>query len=250
DDALWLEIDAAGWQRARIHLEKLLVADDVEFDDSGETSVINIEGPNAGGAVRAIAVETANLPASSRFIAAGDLLVGNLDRYGAPAFSVLTPRGKADAISARLASAVPGGKQIGAAVLDTIRIENGLARVGVDTTERTLALEARMERAISFNKGCYVGQETIERATARGALKKRLMGLKFAGGELPALGTPVFHGGKEAGRITSVALSPRAGAIGLAMLNHSVWTPGTEVAVTENNGNRAAVVSDLPFERN
>ena len=65
-------------------------------------------------------------------------------------------------------------------MLETIRIENGVARVGVDTTDKTIALEARLNRAISFNKGCYLGQETIERATARGGLKKRMFGLKFS----------------------------------------------------------------------
>ena len=60
-----------------------------------------------------------------------------------------------------------------------LRVEHGIAKVGVDATERTIALEARLERSISFNKGCYLGQETIERATARGGLKKKIFGLRF-----------------------------------------------------------------------
>jgi len=68
---------------------------------------------------------------------------------------------------------------------EILRVESGAARVGVDTNDKTIALEARMEPAISFSKGCYIGQETIERATARGALKRRLVGLRIDGARVP-----------------------------------------------------------------
>ena len=145
---------------------------------------------------------------------------------------------------AAIISKAPGSRRIDAAMLETIRIENGVARVGVDTTDKTIALEARLNRAISFNKGCYLGQETIERATARGGLKKRMFGLKFHNEGLPAADAVLTLAGKEVGRVTSAVRSPRFGAIGLAILHHSAWTPGTELKVGEGG---AAIVSDLPF---
>jgi folate-binding protein YgfZ len=132
-------------------------------------------------------------------------------------------------------------------MLETIRIENGVARVGVDTNDKTIALEARLNRAISFNKGCYLGQETIERATARGGLKKRMFGLKFNTVDVPAAGSVLSLDGKEVGRVTSAVRSPRFGAIGLAILHHSAWTPGTELKVGEGG---AAIVTELPFAQN
>ncbi|MGH7813701.1 MAG: YgfZ/GcvT domain-containing protein [Candidatus Binataceae bacterium] len=243
DDALLLDIDVEGWGRARPHLEKLLVADDVEFDDTNATAVIDAEGPRCAAAARTIAGDAAELPAEWRFVAADGVRIGNLARFGGPAVAVLAPRERADEIAARMVSAVPGARRIGETVIEAIRIENGIARAGIDTGEKTIALEARMERAISFSKGCYVGQETIERATARGALKKRLLGLKLEGTSLPAAGAPVTQAGKEVGHITSAALSPRFGAIGLAILHHSAWTPGTQVSA----GNRDAEVCELPF---
>ena len=129
-------------------------------------------------------------------------------------------------------------------MLETIRIENGVARVGVDTTDKTIALEARLNRAISFNKGCYLGQETIERATARGGLKKRMFGLKFSTAEVPGAGAILTLDGKEVGRVSSAVRSPRFGAIGLAILHHSAWTPGAELKVGEGG---VAIVSELPF---
>src|SRR5208337_530680 len=98
----------------------------------------------------------------------------------------------------------------------------------------------------SFNKGCYLGQETIERATARGGLKKRMFGLKFSTAEVPGAGSVLTLAGKEVGRVTSAVGSPRFGAIGLAILHYSAWTPGTELEMGEGG---SAIVTDLPFAR-
>ena len=113
-------------------------------------------------------------------------------------------------------------------------------------TERTLALEGGLDRAISFNKGCYLGQETVERATARGALKKKLVGLRLE--RRVEAGTPLFLGGKEVGRVTSPVVSPRLGAIGLSILHHSAWTPATELVARDGAGESKAIVSEIPFK--
>ena len=137
--------------------------------------------------------------------------------------------------------------EITADTLDIVRVEHGLARVGVDTSEKTIALEARLDYAISFNKGCYLGQETIERATARGGLRKKLFGLRVTGDTLPARGDAIMLEGKEVGRLTSVVRSPRFGVIGLSILHHSAWAVGTGVTIADAGGELAASVSELPF---
>ena len=240
-DALILDIDADAWTRTRAHLEKLLVADDVEFEDAADLGVIDAEGPASLDATGAASL------APWSFIEAGDSFVGNLPRYGGPAASVIARRDSIDSTIDAIMAKAPGSRRIDASMLETIRIESGVARVGVDTTDKTIALEARLNRAISFNKGCYLGQETIERATARGGLKKRMFGLKFHGEDLPAVDAVLTLAGKEVGRVTSVVHSPRFGAIGLAILHHSAWAPGTELKVGEGG---SAIVSDLPFAQN
>ena len=239
-DALMLDIDAEAWTRTRVHLEKLLVADDVEFEDAAVLVVIDVEGPAALDATGAASLATWS------FIEVGGSLVGNLPRYGGPAASVVARRDSIDLTIAAIIAKAPGSRRIDASMLETIRIENGVARVNVDTSDKTIALEARLNRSISFNKGCYLGQETIERATARGGLKKRMFGLKFHGEGLPAADAVLTLAGKEVGRLTSAVQSPRFGAIGLAILHHSAWTPGTELKVGEGG---SAIVSDLPFAR-
>ncbi|MFI5353439.1 MAG: YgfZ/GcvT domain-containing protein [Candidatus Binatales bacterium] len=272
EDALLIEADRASWPQTRAQLEKLLVADDVEMEESDETVVIDLEGPASIDAVRRLIPDP---PEPWRYVRDGSLMIGNVPRIGIPAFTILAPKhlsrsvagedapreqrgavatgagegAEAEAIAARLGGPI----EVGAEAIDTIRIENGIARVGVDTGEKTIALEARLNGAISFSKGCYLGQETIERATARGGLKKRLFGLRFDGSRVAEIGAAVLLDGKEVGHVSSAALSPRMGAIGLAILHHSAWTPGTKLEVSEQSGrvaagNFGAVVSDLPFK--
>jgi folate-binding protein YgfZ len=238
-DALLLDIDAPAWTRTRSHLERLIVADDVEFEERADLVVLDIEGP----AATAFAEGAASL-APWRFVRMRRSLMGNLPRYGGPAVSAIASRDWIDSIVTMILAKAPRAR-VDASILDTIRVENGIALVGVDTGEKTIALEARLDRAISFNKGCYLGQETIERATARGGLKKRMFGLKFTGADAPDAGAVLILAGKEVGRVTSAVRSPRFGAIGLATLHHSAWTPGTELKVGEGGG--IALVSDLPF---
>ena len=276
-DALLLEMERSLWPAVRAHLERFLVADDVEFEESGDSvrqdgviqrdsviqraSVIQIDGPHAAEAVGAVFGTAASLPGPWRFgEAEGGALIAQVTRWGAPAFTILAGRANAPEIVARMVAAdrerseirrqvreVDEVREVDIEAAEILRIESGAARVGVDTNDKTIALEARMEPAISFNKGCYIGQETIERATARGALKRRLMGLRIDGTRVPAADSRVILAGKEIGHLTSPVRSPRLGVLALAILHHSAWTPGTAVRVHDADGELAAAVSELPF---
>ena len=255
-DALLLEMERALWPAVRAHLERFLVADDVEFEESGDSirhaSVIQIDGPRAAETVAAVFGTPASLPGAWRFgEAEAGTLVAQVTRWGAPAFTILAERAIAPEIAARM---IAGGvrevnevREVSIEAVEILRVESGTARVGVDTNDKTIALEARMEPAISFNKGCYIGQETVERATARGALKRRLMGLRIDGARVPSTGARVMLAGKEIGHLTSPLRSPRLGVLALAILHHSAWTPVTAVIIQDADGELAAAVSELPF---
>jgi len=124
------------------------------------------------------------------------------------------------------------------------RVEAGLPRYGVDVSEDYFPFEANLERALSFDKGCYVGQEVVVRATTRGGAKKKLVGLKLGAGDPVAAGAAVSGPDKpDAGVVTSAVVSPCFGPIALAYLHHTLWTPGTRVQVA----GREVEVCGLPF---
>ncbi|MBV8055254.1 MAG: hypothetical protein JO071_08460 [Deltaproteobacteria bacterium] len=249
EQALWLEVERPRWTAIRKHLERFLVADDVELEELDTLGLLDIEGPASIEMAAGIAGDAVRELKQWQHLECDGFRIANLPRYGEPAFTLIAGRTALAALAVRMKQSRPEICELNARTLEIIRIENGLALIGTDTNERTLALEARLEPAIAFNKGCYVGQETIERATAHGSLKRRLYGVRIDGSEIPSPGALIQLEGKEVGRLTSVALSPATGIIGLAILHHSVWAAGTCVPVAGSQGTITGSVCDLPFRQ-
>lgn len=245
DGAILLEIDRDVWPRTRAHLERFLVADDVELDEADDLAVLDLEGPQSLEILKTVWGGAAEMPARFRHITVDVFRIANLPRNGGPASTVIAPRPRLTSLIENLRA--QGVGDVSLQTLEIIRIEHGTARVGIDATEKTIALEARLEPAISFSKGCYVGQETVERATARGNLKKRMWGLRIDGSRIPHAGAAILLDGHEVGHLSSVAASPVLGTIGLAIVHHSAWSDGARVAVVDNGDEIPATISDLPL---
>jgi folate-binding protein YgfZ len=134
---------------------------------------------------------------------------------------------------------------------ELLRIENGVPKYGIDMDESTVVLETGLDEAVSFNKGCYIGQEIIARIHFRGHVAKRLAGLILDTPELPrsANGGPENYellspDGKNAGRLTSIVLSPRIGRIiALGYVRYDYLAEGTILKLGEIEGK----VKELPF---
>ncbi len=124
------------------------------------------------------------------------------------------------------------------------RIEGGFPKYGVDVTDQNFPFETPLEQVIDYDKGCYIGQETIARVRSRGGAQKKLRALLVQGeGKVP-LGIPVSHVDvPRAGEVTSCAVSPDFGSIALAYVRRNVWDEGTCVQVAE----REARVAELPL---
>ena len=144
---------------------------------------------------------------------------------------------------ARLAidgGAVRGGERLA----ETRRIEAGRPRFGIDMDESHIPLEAGLDEAISFDKGCYIGQETIVRIAHRGHVNRKLSGILLDGSTVPARGATVSAEGRDVGAMTSAAISPAlGGVVSLAYLKPEISSPGTQVEVE----NRPGRVASLPF---
>ena len=136
-----------------------------------------------------------------------------------------------------------GAAEVAEAAVETIRVEHGRPRYGLDLDDSVIPQEAGLnERAVSFTKGCYVGQETVARLHYRGKPNRHLRGLRMSVPE-PA-GAPLRSGEREVGRLGSVAESPRLGTLGLALVRREV-EPGSVLRVGDS-GSEAEVV-ELPF---
>jgi folate-binding protein YgfZ len=136
-----------------------------------------------------------------------------------------------------------GAVAIDEGVAETIRIERGRPRFGVEIDEDTMPQEAGLhERAVSYGKGCYVGQETVARLYWKGKPNRHLRGLRLS--EAVAPGAPLRLDERPVGSVGSFASSPRLGPIGLALLRREA-EPGTVLEVGDGGG-RATVV-ELPF---
>jgi folate-binding protein YgfZ len=138
-----------------------------------------------------------------------------------------------------------GAIPVGEPAAECLRIESGRPRYGVDLDETVIPQEAGLnERAVSFTKGCYVGQETVARLHYRGKPNRHLRGLVFS--EPAAAGQELRLGERTVGRITSTALSPKLGPIGLALVRREA-EPGSVVSVGEDGA--TAEIVELPFPR-
>lgn len=230
-------------------------------DVSADVGTLGVYGPRSGELVSAVLGEVPSLSederAESTFDEVAVQLVGTLYAGGEEGFDLTTsaavlPRLRAALLEAGLSMGV---RAVGFSALETLRVEAGHPRGGHELTQETIPTEAfestgMMERAISFGKGCYTGQEVIIRIAHRGHVNRRLRGVVLPTGALPAEGTRIFHAesGKDAGWTTTAVESPlMGGPIALAFVRREV-EPGQPVHVGEPSG-RESTVQALPFVR-
>jgi folate-binding protein YgfZ len=206
-----------------------------------------IHGPKAAGVLAAVipgapAFETWSDYQHARLTFNGQpIVVARIDQLGVPGFVGYLAPAHADAWHAALGS--HGAVPVGQSVIEAARIEAGYPVFGVDMAEDTIPLEAGIEgRAISFSKGCYVGQEIVIRVLHRGGgrVARKLVGLRIDG-DVPARGTKLAAVDREVGVITSAAASPALGSIALGYVHRDFTAPGTELAVTGDVPGRATV---------
>ena len=208
---------AVGWQ-AELHKRTL------------QQALLSLVGPNAAQAAGAdLGPEYANRHAQ---LGGADVLLVATD------VGIDVVCAAQDAERVRGALDVPAVPESAAEVL---RVESGRPRYGLDLDDATIPQEAGLnERAVSFTKGCYVGQETVARLYYKGKPNRHLRGLRFS---VPGpTGTPLVLGEREVGRVGSSVLSPRFGPIGLALVRREAGV-GDEVVA----GSAVAVVAELPF---
>ena len=226
-DALLLDVPAPVAASLAARLDGLIFTENVQIADaSAELTAYQFFGtmPGDGLAVAFVGDTTYGIASNVGYIAAAN--------------AAAVP------VSVR-----PPAQEVGLDVLEVVRVEAGVPRFLVDMTEDTIPLEAGIEdRAISFTKGCYVGQEVIIRVLHRGhgRVARKLVALRIDG-DVPERGAKLFSADREAGAVTSAARSPRLGSIALAYVHRDFVAPGTHLEVETPAGRAPAAVSERPM---
>lgn len=240
-------------------LDKYIVADDVQVVNVGpHYGLLSIQGPQAAAVVQRLSL-LGGLPAKPfQFVTAvdstlGELYLSNQPRLGTVGFDLFVPAASLGAVADKLVAAArsAGGRACGWQALEMARIEAGIPRFGIDMDESNLPQECGIEaRAVSYTKGCYIGQEILNRIHTLGHVNRELRGLKLADDleVLPEKGAKLFHAGKEVGSITSALISPRLRMnIALGYLRREVNQLGTQLTLRIGQRESPARVVVLPF---
>lgn len=228
-------LDTAPDQAAKIiqHLDRFVISDRVEFRDltpsTGELLVAGNEAPRllaelGGGGLPAILWQHGNLT-----IAGKNTVVQKVAYAGENSFFLTTDAEDRFAVQQSLTAA--GTVACEAAAVEAARIEAGVPLFGSDITDENLPQEiGRDKQAISFTKGCYLGQETVARIDALGHVNRLLALVQFSSAEVPTPGLELSASGKPIGRVTSATWSPRLGRpLAFALLRRASTTIGTKV---------------------
>jgi len=227
-------------------------------DASDRYRILSVQGPNSLSVMKEVCFEP--VPDLSEhgwiqtIVGGQQVLIVRASHTGEIGYDVLAPeQGLSDVWDFLLMKGeFHGIRPFGFAALDTLRIEAGIPVYGVDVDESNMMLETGLADAVSYQKGCYTGQEAVAMATYRGHVSKRLSGLIISGDQVPVHGDKIAwpETGKEIGYITSGLSSITLGkTIALGYVKHGFFEPGTTLEVRSANAAATAIVATLPFQR-
>jgi len=212
-DTLELEIAADQYDRLLAHLDHFIIMDDVELVPRTEASALGLTGPHAAEVLARLGLSALDEPLTSVRASWNDATLRVVRAFGvlAPHYELWAKSEEIPALWKALTEA--GATPVGVATLEAFRIAEGIPVYGIDMAERDLPQETSQMRALHFSKGCYLGQEIVERIRSRGAVHRHLRALELTG-PLPDAGaeltfeSPTAGPGASAGLITSAAELP------------------------------------------
>lgn len=210
-EELVLDTGPGRGETVKAFLEKYLISEEAEVHAAPELALVGLVGPKAGEVAAAV-------PAA--------LVEGTLPGFTG-GVDLLVRRERLPEVQAALAA----HPTLSPATVEVLRVEHAVPLFGVDMTEVTIPLEANLDHALHYKKGCYIGQEVIARATYRGQMNKKLVPL-LLGDAAPEPKTELRLGDAKVGWVTSVVKSPRRGQVlALGYVRRDHLAPGTALAI-------------------
>jgi folate-binding protein YgfZ len=227
------------------HLKKYILADRVEVRRLDDMLPLCLVGPRAAEALGDTELPPPGDWRHLRSMVHGtEVELQRAGRLGAEAWTLWVSASIAGPLSEQLLE-VPGVEPVSSEAMEILRVEAGIPRFGRDYGPENFPQETGSEEAVSYTKGCYLGQEVVARIHYRGGVQKTLRGLVFEEGSAPRPGTPLLFEGREAGTATTVVGSIALGRpAGLAILHRRAAEPGTRLDLPEGG---TAEVQELPM---
>ncbi len=242
EDALWLSLERAALPKLVQAFNKLLIMEDAQVEDHSEQfDILSVVGPRAVAVLETWLDESVKLEGlySHRNFEEGRVVISDLG------YELWVQRGQVDKVLRSLSQA--GATAIDRGAWDVLRTEAGIPIYGVDIDETTTMPEIG-DKGISYNKGCYIGQEVVAKVKYIGHVNRRFVGLTVSGSDIPELKSPIYKGAKEVGSVTTSLYSPGLERpIALGFVSRSAYAAGTEVEIVSEEKRLPAVIVDLPF---
>lgn len=227
EDHFLVDVEPETRQSVYEHLDRYIIADDVTLEDvTDQTFAFGLEGPLAHRIAAEAGLAAPRAPYSHT--ECDPWSVAAVSSTGAPGLRIYGPALRRDDALSLLAAG--GAIEATAADAEAFRITRFKPRYGRDITDRSLPQETQQMHAVHFQKGCYLGQEIVERVRSRGHVNRLLVGFTGESAHVPEVGAKVAYGGKEDGEVTSaVAVDGRF--FGLAIVRAQIAQPGTIVGI-------------------
>jgi folate-binding protein YgfZ len=246
-ESILVDVEQAQAPQILALFDRYIIMDDVEVTTLSDLTAIGVSGPRSSVVLRAAGIEVPDLQPLQFDAAKWNNIAITLvrgDNPSVPSYELWLSAASAAGLEESLRKA--GAKSVSPAALDLLRIASGIPRYGQDIRERDLPQETEQTRALHFSKGCYIGQEIVERIRSRGSVHRKFTGFEIDGG-LPAAGAKIEIDGKDVGEITSAASLPLEGSrrsVALGYIRREIGTPGKKVRI----GGSEAVVAAVPFQ--
>lgn len=236
EDRFLLDTEPETREHVFQHLDRFIIADDVLLEDVTEQMItLAVEGPDAARVLGAVGAPVPEIPYEHK--GWDQAIVARVSFTSVSGYFVFAEVEREAELIRRLESA--GAVYAGAEAARIVRLEHGKPRYGEDISDKILSQETQLSHALHFNKGCYLGQEIVERVRSRGLVNRQLVSLQIESGEAPPPDSGVTANGQKVGTITSAAFSPSLGKVmALAYVRREYTAPGTELSA---GGHRAEV---------
>jgi len=225
-----IDTEAASHEAVLKTISRFTLAGDFKVADvTSETALLTVQGKRAAEVVEKV-FETPVSELPNNGVVETNVTIVRATHTGEDGFDIIVEASRAAEIRQSLESA--GAQPISDETFEILRVEAGIARFGRDMDETNVVPETNLDDAVSYTKGCYVGQEIIVRIKHRGHPAKKLTALRFETDQKIEPGTIIKStDDQEIGRVTSAVVSPRLGSIGLGYVRYEHLADGTQVVV-------------------